>query len=678
MKPLAGARLIVVNPDPAAFYSGMLPGHIAGHYPRDMLEIDLVRLARLAGAQVVLGRVTAIDRQARKVHVTGRPPIVYDLLSLDIGVTSAMDDLPGFAEHAVPAKPLDRFADDWTHFVAAPPDVPRVCVIGGGVAGVELALAMAWRLRNRGPAITVVDAGHVLSASRPRTRRTLLARMRNAGITVIERAKVRAVTAHSVILADREIPSDFTLGTAGARPHGWLAETGLDLTDGFVTVDATLRSVTDPAVFAVGDCAHLSHAPRPKAGVFAVRAAPTLDANLRASLGGRPLHRFRPQGDYLKLISLGEKSALADKWGVALTGRALWRWKDRIDQRFMHRLGDLAPTSLPELPREHVAGLAEALGPKPLCSGCGAKVGGDALGEVLGGVGDDAAVLTIGDAQQVISTDHLRTVIEDPWVMARIAANHALGDIWAMGAKPQAALATVILPRLAPEIQTRWLAEIMTGAREVFDEAGAKIVGGHTSQGSELTIGFTVTGVASATPITLTDARPGDALLLTKPLGSGTILAAEMQLAARGEWVAGCLAEMQISQGGASRALARAHAMTDVTGFGLAGHLANILRASGVSARVDLAAVPLMPGAVELATAGIRSSLFEANLIHAFGAKAPSDPRAALLYDPQTSGGLLAAVAPEEAEGILTALGQAGYPAARIGTVTEGEPGIIA
>ena len=675
MRPLAGARLTIINPGPTAPYTGMLPGHIAGHYRRRELDIDLVRLARYAGARLILGRAEAIDREARRIHLPGRTPVAYDLASLDVGVTSAMPDLPGFAEHAVPAKPLDAFADAWARFAADPPARPRMAVIGAGVAGVELALAMAWRLRAHGPDVTVVDAGRALRGTTARGRSLLRARMRDAGITLIEGAEVSGVGADALHLSDRDVASDFTVGAAGARPHGWLASTGLALTDGYVTVDEALRS-SDPAIHAAGDCAHLSHAPRPKAGVFAVREAPTLHANLRAALSGSRPRRYRPQRDYLRLISTGERAAVAEKWRFAARAGLLWRWKDRIDRRFMHRFADLAPMPQPPLPRNHVAGLAEALGTKTLCGGCGAKVGGDPLAEALGGIGDDAAILATGGARQVVSTDHLRAVTEDPWVMARIAATHALGDIWAMGARPQAALATVILPRMTPELQRAWLAEITGAARDVFAAEGAEIVGGHTSLGAELTLGFTVTGLCDAPPISLAGALPGDALILTKPLGSGTILAAEMQLAARGPWVAGCLAAMQQSHGPAARILSGAHAMTDVTGFGLAGHLANMARTSGVGAAVELAAVPLLPGALELAANGTRSTLYEANLRHAFAAAPPVDPRATLLYDPQTAGGLLAAIPSQSAGATLSALADAGYRAARIGTVTEGAPAI--
>jgi selenide,water dikinase len=206
----------------------------------------------------------------------------------------------------------------------------------------------------------------------------------------------------------------------------------------------------------------------------------------------------------------------------------------------------------------------------------------------------------------------------------------------------------------------------METARAVFAEAGAEIIGGHSTEGAELTIGFTVTGLLDRAPVTLSGAQPGDALILTKPLGTGVILAAEMQAKAPGEDVLACWQMMRHSSSEASAILAPiAHAMTDVTGFGLAGHLHNICKASGVGAEIDLSAIPLLPGAEALSAQGIRSSLFAQNQAAArvMGAQGP---RADLLHDPQTAGGLLAAV-PASAAGNL--------PGIRIGTVTDA-PGL--
>ncbi|WP_374434611.1 selenide, water dikinase SelD [Tabrizicola sp.] len=693
MSPLPGTRLTVINPDPVAPYTGMLPGLIAGHYRRDELMIDLVRLGRFAQARVILDRATGIDRAARLIHLAGRPSLPYDLAAIDIGITSDLPSLPGATAHAVAAKPLGRYAEAWEAFAAAPPARPRVVILGAGLGGVELALASAHRLLGQGAQVTLLDRAEAfLPSLAPAVRRTLEARLRTAGIVLRLGVQAVSIGPQSVSLAGgEEIGSDFTLTVTGARPHGWLADTGLRQEGGFLVTDALLRT-SDPLIFASGDCAGIEGDPRPKAGVFAVRAAKVLHANLRASLTGKPLTAFRPQRDYLKLVSLGEQAAVAEKWGLIASGPRWWRLKDRIDRKFMAKFADYPAMGRPGVPREATEGLAAHLAGRPLCGGCGAKLGPGVLSaslvalplpvrpEVRSGPGDDAAVLLAGSGVQVLTTDHLRAFCNDPRLMARLSALHSLGDVWAMGAAPQVALAQVTLPPLGPELQARMLAEVMEEAGAVFRAAGADVVGGHSTEGAELTVGFTVTGLADR-PIGKGGAQPGDALVLTKPLGSGTILAAEMALARvpgpmLGDVWAGCIAQMSVAQGTASAILAPvARAMTDVTGFGLAGHLLEMLEASGVAARLRLDDVPLMPGAVEFAAAGIGSSLQPANLVAvSWRMEAPQDARVALLTDPQTCGGLLASIPAGEAQGLVARLREAGHQAAVIGEIVAGEP----
>ncbi len=687
MAPLPGTRLTLINPDPAAPYTGMLPGLIAGHYRREELMIDLVRLARFAGARLILDRATGLDRDQRQIHLAGRPPLPYDLVAIDIGITS---DLPG-STATVAAKPLGPYAAAWEAFLARRPANPRIIILGAGLGGVELALASAHRLQGKAQVTLIDRAPDLLPALSPRARGTLHDHLARSGVTLRLGTTVTTTDPASVTLATGEtLPSDFTLTATGARPHPWLAETGLHHQNGFLLTDATLRT-SDPLIFASGDCASLPD-PRPKAGVFAVRAAPVLLHNLRATLTGQPLKSFRPQSDYLKLISLGQQSAIAEKWGLTASGPRFWRLKDRIDRRFMDRFGPYPAMAAPAKPKDATQGLAAHLDQRPLCGGCGAKLGPGVLGaalatlpaparpEVISGPGDDAAILATPTGAQVLTTDHLRAFCNDPRLMARITALHAMGDVWAMGADPQVALAQITLPPLGPDLQTRMLAEIMDQAAQTFRAAGADIVGGHSTEGAELTIGFTVTGTATRT-IGKGGARPGDTLILTKPIGSGTILAAEMAMAQvpgllMGEVWAACIHQMTKAQGSAAAILApQAHAMTDVTGFGLAGHLLEMLDASRAAATIRLDDIPLMRGALALAQSGQGSSLLPANLAAVnWRMTAPLDPRTDLLSDPQTAGGLLAAVPPSRAKDLLAALQLAGHDAAIIGTVTAGTP----
>lgn len=690
MNPLPGARLTVINPGPTAPYTGMLPGHIAGHYSRDTLEIDVMRLARFAGARLILSHATAIDRAARLIHVEGRGPVAYDVASIDIGITSRMG-IEGFAAHAVGAKPLDDYARAWRVFLAAVQAGQKpatVAVIGGGVAGCELAMAMAFALRNAGaePAVTVIEAGPQISGVGPRACAKMQQAMHDLGISVVVEAQVMRIEAGQIVLANHPpVVAALCVGAAGAFPHAWLSETDLPLKDGFIVVDPDLRVQSDAALFAVGDCAHMPFAPRPKAGVFAVRAAPVLYDNLRAVLSGGRTRPFHPQKSYLKLISLGVKSAMAEKYGFAFQAPVLWQWKDRIDRAFMDKLDNLPVMAAQAVPDVMAAGQPQEAHALPLCGGCGAKVGGGVLAGVLAaakktasadvvtGPGDDAAILhQPGGGFQVLSTDHLRAFIEDPVQMTRIAAVHALGDIWAMGAAPQAVLSSIVLPRMSAALQERTLREIDAAARAVFDAAGASIVGGHTTMGAEMTIGFTVTGLRDTMPITVAGAQAGDVLLLTRPIGSGVILAAHMAGTAPAQVVARMLAQMEQPQRTAADILGGAHAMTDVTGFGLAGHIQAICRASHLRAQVWRDKVPVYDGARALSEAGVQSSLLAANIADAPTTGQP-DP---LLHDPQTAGGLLAALPAAAAQVALDALHARGSEGWIIGTLLAGDGSI--
>jgi selenide,water dikinase len=370
-----------------------------------------------------------------------------------------MDGLPGFAEHGVPAKPLGPSPTRWAEVAGTGP--VRMAVIGGGVAGAEIAMACAHRLREAGreAEISLIDRGRVLAPVPASARARLVAALDRWGVTLIEEDAPVEVLADAVMLeSGRRVAADLVIGAAGAVPQGWLAETGLDLHDGFVTVDAHLRSTSHPTVYAAGDCAHFAPDPRPRP--VSMPCAPRrFWPNLAADLTGRQRRAFRPQKDFLKLISMGGKMAVAEKRGLSLSGPALWRWKDRIDARFMEKLRDLPKMPVPRAPADAATGVArEMAGPAP-CGGCGAKLGAGALPAVIAGFagaaradterlpGDDAAVIRFGAARQVISTDHLRAFALDPALVARVAAVHALGDVWAMGAAPQSAVATVILPR---------------------------------------------------------------------------------------------------------------------------------------------------------------------------------------------------------------------------------------
>jgi selenide,water dikinase len=248
-----------------------------------------------------------------------------------------------------------------------------------------------------------------------------------------------------------------------------------------------------------------------------------------------------------------------------------------------------------------------------------------------------------------------------------------------MGGEPQTALAIATVPYgLEAKVEAD-LSAMMAGANEILSQAGCALVGGHTSEGAELALGFAVNGLVMATDaLRKSGLRPGDALILNKPVGTGTLLAADMRGKAKARWVMAAIAHMIQSNGRAAEILRRhgVHAATDVTGFGLLGHLVEMVRASDVDVTIAIDRVPVLEGARETVARGIFSSLQPQNVRLRRAIRevetVARHPRYPLLFDPQTAGGLLAAVPLHEALPCVAALRAAGYADAEvIGLVSE-------
>ena len=334
--PLDGAHVTVINPGKTAPYSGMLPGFVAGHYRRDELDIDLAALSRKVGATLIDGKAVGLDPERRIVRLEDGTDIAYDFASIDIGITSRMDALAGFSDHGVPAKPLGNFSIEWDKFRGSEGD-KHVAILGGGIAGAELAMAMAFALQSDKSqvAVKLLDRSKILSTNSEKAQARLRKELSANGVEVLEDVGVVEATPRGLTLTDGGlIQANFVVGAAGATPHAWVAESGLAITDGFIDVNKALQT-SAPDVFAVGDCAHMTFDPRPKAGVYAVRQAPVLLRNIRKSLVGEPLDTYQPQSDYLKLVSLGSKRAFGEKMGFGAAGHLIWWLKHRIDQSFM-------------------------------------------------------------------------------------------------------------------------------------------------------------------------------------------------------------------------------------------------------------------------------------------------------------------------------------------------------
>ena len=702
MHPVPGVRLTLISDDYVSPYSGMVPGYIAGHYSLDEVQIALGPLCRRAGARFICANVTGLDRDSRRVLMAGRPALRYDVLSINSGAQPDLQGMPGIA-----VKPISRFLSQWPELLATMRSqlasdssssgrrMRGVMLVGAGAGGIELAFACRASLPAQVPIKLV---GPTLLPGSNRIAKKLVRRaMCEKNIVYITQRVTKARTTaegFSVTLANETIEeTGQLLWVTDVCAPNWLAESGLDCDDkGFVSVNESMQSINDSHIFVAGDAAHLQGQERAKAGVFAVRVAPVLAKNLARAVQGLPLQgprsRFRPQSSFLTLIGLGapdRPDAIAIRGSWASRSKIFWRLKERIDRRFVRRFNELPEMEIPsvDLPEP----LAAALPDDPMrCGGCGAKLAANPLRRVLQklpsqsaehvslGIGDDAAEVRHGTGTTLLSVDGFRAMVDDPYLLGRICAHHSLNDLYAMGAQPTSALALATIPLMAEPMMEDDLHQLLRGVVDVLNASDTPLVGGHSAEGAELSIALTVTGTPGLTTLTKSGAQVGDMLLLTKPLGTGVILAGAM----RGTHVPGAIAGavncMDTSNALSVEILRNygVNALTDVTGFGLLGHLSEILRGSDCGVSLHLNDIPMLPGALLMARQGIASSLQASNalVLADFTLSADLDAEIlALLSDPQTSGGLLASVPAHQADSCLTALRVQQIEAAMIGEI---------
>ena len=712
MNPCEGARVTLIAKDLHTPYSGMLPGLVAGHYSREETHVDLEPICRSGNFRIIHDEAIGIDHANKRVLMrSGRPGVRFDVCSVDVGITPRASDVAGANEHATPVKPIFGFNARWEAMLARVLEGGKkcdVCVVGGGAGGAELALSMRYRMREelkkRGldenlAAFTLVTRGKLMPSHAKGVRKTFLKVFDEAGVRVIEDDGVaRAESKTLVLQSGREINADECIWCTQAGAAKWLKEsTDLALDDdGFIAVNATLESTSHQHVFAAGDVANVLKHPRPKAGVFAVRQGPPLDKNIRRALLGKSLVDFTPQKLFLGLITIGGKSAVLSYGnyafgGIGPVGERLWRWKDKIDRKWMkmyQEMPDMKEEAIDASPLALAAGeeTIAALRAVPMrCGGCGAKVGATVLSRVMKrlepiptnknvevGIDqpDDAAVVSVPPGMVGVQTvDYFRAFVDDPYIFGQIAAVHALGDCWAMGADPHAALAIATVPYGLETQVEETLYQMMAGACSILRDAGCGLAGGHSSEGAELSLGFSVHGAAPREKLMKKGGmKAGHKIILTKPVGTGTLFAADMRSKAQGRWISNALNSMRQPSAVAAKTLFDhgATSCTDVTGFGLLGHLVEMCKGSNAAAVLDMDAVPILPGALECVESGITSSLQPANVRLSRAVANPSTvsgaPKYPLLFDPQTAGGMLASVPSENASAAVDALRSAGYP----------------
>ncbi len=682
MAPLAGARLTCVSNFSIATYSGMLPGALAGLYLPERMQIDLVRFCAAAGVRLLTGRVTGLDLTRRRLLFDDRPELPFDVLSIGIG-SVPKDDAVDEGAAALAIKPMQTFLPRLDERVdalrASVADRPlRLAVVGGGAGGVEISFCLPFHLRKRWPGLAfeldLIDKhGTLPHGADGKTAAVVRRELERRGVRLKLGRSVAAVAGGELTFDDgARQPIDLALWATSARGPSLLAGLGLPVDErGFLLTRTTLQTTAEAPVFVVGDSGTSLEHPAPKAGVYAVRQGPILWENLQRTLSGRSLVEYVPQRGFLSLLATGDRRAVLSYKGFTAHAGWCWKLKDSIDSRFMAKYQDYRPMT-PAAPPPAAALMR--------CAGCGGKLGGSILSRVLERLEippsehvllglqqpDDAAIVQPPGGRPLAATiDFFTAFLDDPYLVGRVAALNALSDLYAIRAAPLAAMAMATLPLGPPRARA-------TAVRTARGRAARTTTGGsdagrgaHDRRPQHHHRLLAAGRCRRRAPPLKSGLRTGDLLVLTKPLGSGILLAAHMQARCRAAWMDALIPVLLASNQPAAEVARRFDiaGATDVTGFGLAGHLLEMLHASQAAAEVRLDALPLLPGVAELVAEGVESTLAPANReaeseienVRALD----SAPHAAArtfaaayssLFDPQTSGGLLLGVRPDQAE----------------------------
>lgn len=702
MNRLPNVRLTLISNVSHTPYSGMLPAYVAGFYTFDETHIDLRRLTEFAHVQFYHDEAIGLDLENNRVICAKHPPVAFDYLSIDIGSTPATSTVLGASNYAIPAKPVPHFLKAWDHIlnkVEKLSDRPlSITIVGGGAGGVELALNMQSHLYKilKNPDLLTLHLFQRGNTLLPYHNTWVSKRLEH--LLIKRNIQLHLGETVSQITPNQEqytvkcesrlsVQSDHIFWVTQADSPAWIKQSKLALdTRGFILVNHTLQSCSHPYIFATGDIATIENDPRPKAGVFAVRQGKPLFENLQRIIQDKPLKNYFPQKQYLSLIGTGDKSAIASWWKLGFHSPLLWTWKDYIDCKFMQNFEDLPLMDSEERSDNTKSSLDKTA--TMLCAGCGSKVGHSVLDQVFNRLNiekssdtligldtpDDAAVVRVSaNHLRVYTLDFFRSLINDPFIFGQIVTHHCLSDIFAMGATPKTALAMVTLPYAKDKISEEILYQLLSGSLKALHISQTDLIGGHTTQGEDLSFGLSCQGIIYPDKIlTKKGMKSEQVLILTKALGIGTLFAANMRYQAKGRWIDNAIDSMLLSNQIATEIFLQngATACTDITGFGLLGHLIEMMLASSVSVQLNLASIPILDGAIAAVEQGFFSSLHPSNLqFSRYVINAPNfqtSPLYSLLFDPQTSGGLLASIPLKNANTCLQQLQQAGYLSSRI------------
>ena len=646
-----GLHVILINNSLESAYSGMTPAYIQDYYKINEIMIDLQRLCFNAGVTFINDEVIQLKTEEKKVILKNRPSIHYDLLSINTGCISKKNNIKIHENSKnIFIKPINNLIKNLNALdeIIKNTNNTKINIIGGGVAAFEISFALRQRFHNK-ISISIISKNILLEKNlNTKTINELKKISENMNISLKE-SDVIEIKKNELLLSNGEIfPSDLNLISTGAQIPEWIQNSSLEKNDGFIGIKTNLQSINDENIFAAGDVASIQDHRRPKSGVMAVRQGQILKENIFLKIQGKKLKKFRPQKNWLYIIGTYPNKALLNYMYLSFHSKWCWTLKKWIDKSFIKRFS--FPNKL-NMKKKIVSENFEIQNQEMYCQGCGSKISKATLIDYLSENSKnnelaDSSIVKFSNNQILQTVDHIKLFNSiDPFDFGIISYLHSQNDIIAAGGSVHSLNISVGVPFGDGNTEIFYLKSFMKGIEHLSKFDNASIISGHSYQTFEPGITINMNGTYEHES-KKTLAKENNLIYLSKPLGVGYLLAAYFKNSdlLDSQDFKEVLSSMKLSNKNASE-IAKKHqtkSMTDISGFGLASHLGDICKSSGLTANIHLDEKLLINPNLEILK-NFQSTGYKSNYqsVSQYINSEGNNPYLDILYDPQTNGPLL-------------------------------------
>ena len=659
MSEYMGLNIILISEDYKAIYSGMTPGYVKKFYSLEDISIDLQRLCFNAGATFIKDKVINLDTENQKIYLKGNPSVSFDILSINSGSISnnRISNLNNESK-IISVKPISSLIANLSHIDSLVENSSRkkVSIVGGGVAAFELSFALYERYD--GNIFLNIISSPLLAEKNLNisTINRLKKIAKNLGINLISNQVININNSEIVLDNEDKIHSDCVLLSTGASLPDWLEKSDLEKTENFIAVNHQLQSLNHKNIFVTGDAATIKNYKRPKSGVMAVRQGEVLKENLFLFLLKKPLKKFKPQNNWLYLIGTHKNSAVLNYFNFSFSGNWCWQLKKIIDLNFMRKFSFSEQNDM----NKKIYNLNNLKDDtlKMYCQGCGSKVSKNTLINFLSNQNNnkelsDSTEIKFEQSAVLQTIDHIKLFKSiNPYDFGIISYLHSQNDILSAGGSVHSLSVSIGVPFSENLVESFYLEYFMRGIQIEASKDDAYLAAGHSYQTEEPAVTITMNGIIKQKSKKYL-ANEGNLIYLSKPLGTGYLLAAyfqNSQLLSISDFEK-LLIYLKTSNDSAAKSgfSYGSQLMTDISGFGLASHLGDICQSSNLSAQINLKNEILINNKLEILK-NYESSGYKNNHLSSFDSIdiKENHPLIKIIFDPQTNGPLLMAIDKEK------------------------------